>query len=127
MPGLSTLARFAFIAGEIANGAQAVADIVENPEFAPLMGAAGKPGKLEKTLGDASTARKVLTDASAMGKEFKEIDDKMQTVMAPGSCTLLIRSTGATRTLRLLKQHTELNIVWVAVCIQSFELGVGVA
>jgi len=88
MVGLSALARFAFVAGEIANGAQAIADIIEDPESAPfavmgiLMGAAGKPGKLEKTLGDASTARRVLTDASAMGKKFKEIDDKMQAVMA---------------------------------------------
>lgn len=86
--GLSNLARLAFVAGEIANGAQAVADIINDPESAPLavmgilLGAAGKPGKLEKTLSDARVAREVLTDSSAMGKKFKEIDDNMQKVMA---------------------------------------------
>lgn len=92
LAGLSNLARLAFVAGEIANGAQAVADIIEDPESAPLavmgilMGAAGKPGKLEKTFKDARAAREVLTDAGAMGKKFKEIDDNMQKVM--GRCSL---------------------------------------
>jgi chitinase len=70
--GLSNLARLAFVAGEIANGAQSVYGIIDDPESAPfavmgiLAGAAGKTGKLEKTFADASAARKVLTDASAM-------------------------------------------------------------
>jgi chitinase len=70
--GLSSLARLAFVAGEIANGAQSVYDIIDDPESAPfavmsiLAGAAGRTGKLEKTFADASAARKVLTDASAM-------------------------------------------------------------
>jgi hypothetical protein len=70
--GLSNLARLAFVAGEVANGAQSIYDIIDDPESAPfavmgiLAGAAGKTGKLEKTFADASAARKVLTDASAM-------------------------------------------------------------
>jgi chitinase len=70
--GLSNLARLAFVAGEIANGAQSVYDIIDDPESAPfavmgiLAGAAGKTGKLEKTFADARAARNVLTDTSAM-------------------------------------------------------------
>jgi chitinase len=92
LAGLSNLARLAFVAGEIANGAQAVYEIIDDPESAPfavmgiLAGAAGKPGKLEKTFADAGAARRVLTDAGAMGKRFKEVDDKYQNVL--GRCTL---------------------------------------
>ena len=90
--GLSNLARLAFVAGEVANGAQAVYEIIDDPESAPfavmgiLAGAAGKSGKLEKTFSDASAARRALTDAGAMGKRFKEVDDKYQKVM--GRCTV---------------------------------------
>jgi hypothetical protein len=58
-----------------------------DPESAPfavmgiLAGAAGRPSKLEKTFADAATARKVLTDTGAMGRRFKEVDDKYQKVM----------------------------------------------
>jgi hypothetical protein len=90
LAGLSNLARLAFVAGEIANGAQSIAEIIEDPESAPfavmgiLAGAAGRGGKPEATFADAAKARKALTDAGAMGKTFKGIDEKYQKVM--GMC-----------------------------------------
>ncbi|KAL5425231.1 hypothetical protein PMIN04_002728 [Paraphaeosphaeria minitans] len=92
--GLTALARFAFIAGEVANGANSIVEIIDNPESAPfaVMGilsgaAAGKGGRLEDTMADAAKARKKLPDAGAMGKRFKEIDDKVQSVLSP-KCNL---------------------------------------
>lgn len=91
--GLTALARFAFVAGEVANGANSIAEVIDNPESAPfavmgiLAGAAlGKGGRLEETMSDAAKARRKLADASVMGKKFKEIDDKVQSVMS--SCKI---------------------------------------
>jgi chitinase len=87
--GLTALARFAVVAGEVGNAATAIAEVIDNPESAPFAvmsilaaGAAGKGGKTEATFADAAKARKLLPDVGAMGKTFKEIDDKVQSVMS---------------------------------------------
>jgi chitinase len=86
--GLTALARFAVVAGEVGNAATAIAEVIDNSESAPFAvmsilaaGAAGKGGKTEATFANAAKARKLLPDVGAMGKTFKEIDDKVQSVM----------------------------------------------
>lgn len=87
--GMAAMARFAFIGGEIANGALSVADIIDDPSSAPfaimgmVLGAAGKGLKNEDAFAKAASARKVMDDVhvGAMGKTFKEIDDKVQTAL----------------------------------------------
>jgi chitinase len=94
LAGMVMVARFAFITGELANAAMAVVDIIDEPTSAPfaVMGllagaAAGKGAKrIEQTFKDAAKARRTLGDAGALGKRFKEVDDKVAKVM-PKTCT----------------------------------------
>ena len=88
LAGMVMVARFAFIVGEVGNAALAMADVIKDPTSAPfaVMGilagaAAGKGAKgLEQTFADAAKARRALGDAGAMGKRFKEIDDKISKI-----------------------------------------------
>lgn len=87
--GFAALARFAFFSGEIVNSALSIAEIIDDPESAPfaimgmVLGAAGRGLKTEEAFGQAALARKAMDDThvSGMGKSFKAIDDKVQTVI----------------------------------------------
>ncbi|KAH7028766.1 uncharacterized protein B0I36DRAFT_349766 [Microdochium trichocladiopsis] len=88
--GLATMARLAMIAGEIANGALSVIDIMEDPSSAPmaimgmLLGAAGAgKGKTLETNMEEAVKTKNLMDAGAvakMGNTFKIMDDKVREI-----------------------------------------------
>ena len=90
--GMAALARFAFIGGEIANGALSIAEIIDDPSSAPfaimgmVLGAAGRGMKSEDAFAEAAKARRVMDDVhvGAMGKVFKQLDDKVQ--MSLKSC-----------------------------------------
>ncbi|KXJ87798.1 hypothetical protein Micbo1qcDRAFT_151809 [Microdochium bolleyi] len=92
--GLAAMARFAFIGGEIANGALSIAEIIDNPESAPfavmgmLLGAAGRGKSQEEVFGTAAKARKAMDGpaVSGMGKSFKAMDDNVQ--LALRACPL---------------------------------------
>lgn len=85
LAGLSSLARLAFIAGEAANGALTLSEIIESPESAPmaimgmLVGVAGRGRRTEDVMSDAVQARRLI-DAGGMGRIYKEIDDKVMKV-----------------------------------------------
>lgn len=84
--GMAAIARFAFVSGEIANGALSIAEIIHDPSSAPfaimgmVLGVAGRGLKSEDAFAQAAAARRVMDDAhvGAMGKVFKQIDDKVQ-------------------------------------------------
>ena len=86
LAGFSAMARMAFIGGEIGNGALAIAEIIDNPESAPIaimgmvMGAAGRGMKSENAYAEAAKARRLMDDlhVGSMGKTYKAIDDKVQ-------------------------------------------------
>ncbi|KAI0545346.1 hypothetical protein F4679DRAFT_561711 [Xylaria curta] len=89
LAGLTAIARFAFISGEIANGALSLAEVIKDPSSAPfavmglLLGAAGRGLKNEEVFSEAATARRLMDDihVGAMGRTFKEVDDKVQLVL----------------------------------------------
>lgn len=91
MVGLVALARFAFVAGEIGNGALAISEIIESPTSAPIaimgmvLGIGGGVGlRSEEAFAEAGKARRVMTDVhiSGMGKVYKKMDDSIQISMA---------------------------------------------
>jgi chitinase len=90
LAGFTALARFAFVGGEIANGALTVAEIINDPQSAPvaivglLIGAAGRDKTTEDIMSDASAAKWKMRpqDIASMGSTFKMIDDKVQTVVS---------------------------------------------
>lgn len=89
LAGFVSLARFAFIGGEIGNGALTIAEVIDDPESAPvaimglLTGAAGRGKRTEDIMSDAAAARLKMkaADVAGIGKTFKAIDDKVQKVV----------------------------------------------
>ncbi|KAH7152614.1 hypothetical protein EDB81DRAFT_789377 [Dactylonectria macrodidyma] len=71
--GLAAMARFAFIGGEIANGALSIAEIIDDPSSAPfaimgmVLGAAGRGKSVEEAMGEAAQARRAMTDIHVSG------------------------------------------------------------
>jgi len=89
LAGLGAVARFAFVAGEIANGAFSIYEIIDDPSSAPyaimgmLLGAAGRGKRAEEAFEESAKARRLMNSVhvSGMGKRFKEIDDQVQMVI----------------------------------------------
>ncbi|KFY17053.1 hypothetical protein V492_00913 [Pseudogymnoascus sp. VKM F-4246] len=88
LAGLAALARFAFVSGEIANGALTISDIIQEPGSAPvaIMGmlfgfGAGAGLKSEEAFSQAGQMRKLMTDVhvSGIGKVYKRMDGDVQT------------------------------------------------
>ncbi|KAK0651160.1 hypothetical protein B0T16DRAFT_453662 [Cercophora newfieldiana] len=92
LAGLGAVARFAFVAGEIANAAFSIYEIVDDPSSAPyaimgmLLGAAGRGKRAEEAFEESAKARRLMKTAhvAGMGKRFREIDDQVQ--LAIKSC-----------------------------------------
>ncbi|KAK0643186.1 hypothetical protein B0T16DRAFT_459358 [Cercophora newfieldiana] len=81
--GLTTLARFIAIAGEVGNVALGIPGIIEDTRSVPLvvLGVlAGRGRKVEDIMTEVATARLALNavDIGKMGQKFKVLDDKIQ-------------------------------------------------